>query len=53
MMRNDWERYGNRWASETVHSTMKLTLGSTLAGRSERTQMDDAALKVFAYALRV
>jgi hypothetical protein len=52
-MRNNWEGYGKRWASETAHSTMKRTLGSTLAGRSDRTQMGDAAIKVLAYALRV
>ncbi|MCA3004128.1 MAG: hypothetical protein LW650_14815 [Planctomycetaceae bacterium] len=52
-MQTTLEEYGKRWASATAQSTMKRTAGSPLAGRRERTQMHDAALKMLAYAPQV
>jgi hypothetical protein len=37
----------------TAHSTMKRTVGSSVAGRSEAAMLSDVALKVLAYAVRV
>lgn len=48
-----WDGYGRRWGNETAHSTMKRTVGSSVAGRSETAMLADVALKVLAYALRV
>src|SRR5690606_11580629 len=44
--------YGRRWGVESFMSGLKRTTGSALGARSERSLFVEAALRVFAYALR-
>jgi hypothetical protein len=44
--------YGRRWHAESFFSAMKRTTLATLASRSPRVQLTEAAMKVLAYAIR-
>jgi hypothetical protein len=44
--------YGKRWHAESFHSAMKRTTGSKLGARTDRTQANEAALRVLTYAVR-
>lgn len=44
--------YGQRWHAESFFSGMKRTTLATLSSRYERTILNEAAMKVLAYAIR-